>query len=144
MIWWCKDSYTITHQQKSFGIICMSADLEPFLLKDQNTEIIEIVLTLSGIFSRFGWCSYFVLFSFLPEDLLIQLARRFSLALQGSVLLHRIPFSYWQSTQLKLGCNNSRLHWTLCCNLQFFEIHWQCTRILAFFRGNFTSSKESN
>ena len=54
----------------------------------------------------------------------------FSLALQGAVLLHRIPFSYWQSTQLKLGCINSRLHWTPCCNLQFFEIHWQCTGIL--------------
>ena len=52
------------------------------------------------------------------------------LALQGAVLLHRIPFSYWQSTQLKLGCINSRLHWTPCCNLQFFEIHWQCTGIL--------------
>ena len=54
----------------------------------------------------------------------------FFLALQGAVLLHRIPFSYWQSTQLKLGCINSRLHWTPCCNLQFFEIHWQCTGIL--------------
>ena len=54
----------------------------------------------------------------------------FPLALQGAVLLHRIPFSYWQSTQLKLGCINSRLHWTPCCNLQFFEIHWQCTGIL--------------
>ena len=68
----------------------------------------------------------------------------FFLALQGAVLLHRIPFSKnWQSTQLKLGCINSRLHCTPCCNLQFFEIHWQWSMHWNF-RENFTSSKESN
>ena len=75
------------------------------------------VFTLSNI------TPYPEIFPFKPRGV-------FSLALQGAVLLHRIPFSYWQSTQLKLGCINSRLHWTPCCNLQFFEIHWQCTGIL--------------
>ena len=48
--------------------------------------------------------------------------------------------SYWTKHELKLGCINSRLHWTPCCNLQFSKsltMHWN-------FRENFTFSKESN
>ena len=80
----------------------------------------------------------------ITEILPVQAARRFFPRAAGScTFASTYPFPRCDKARnWNWVAVNSRLHWTPCCNLQFFksivQLHWKFLGI------NFTSSKESN